>query len=559
MAFADGVDTQPAMGDPLPGLSPEQLDDFFIGKTAYNTELLQEEGLGPIFNKEFCGNCHSSPANSLGGPGSQTVTRFGLNEKGGFNPMDDWGGSLLQVGFIVIDGEDKDHCQEEIPELSNVQDNRVTNGMMGYGLVEAILDDHLLNVMDEQPANMRGTPHMVVPLETPGGDERVGRFGWKAQVATILTFSGDAALNEMGLTNDLVGDENDPNGIFDPPLEDCDFVDDPEDNVNMGNGVDKKFIEVVTDFQRFLAPPPQTPKSGMSGEDVFISVGCAVCHHPEFTTPDDPGLEDAIRNKTVRMYSDFLLHDAGIEGDFIQQGPGTSTMMKTPPLSGLRHRDPIWHNGEIGGGTFETRINMAIDRHFVIGADANRIAEDYAMLPEEDKDALIAFLRSLGKREFDVEEVGSEQIDNAITEFDFGGFGQDDAFAPCYLAGGNYDPDHPCAVHDIDQDGDVDDDDFKSFLTVYSGALEDCNANGEDDLIDILSGTSVDANGDAIPDECTCPDTDGDGLVTVTDMVNVILNWGPCEGVPCTGDVNFDGMVDVEDLVEVILAWGSCF
>ena len=72
---------QPRMGEPLPGLSPSELNQFVVGLSEFNKPLSQADGLGPVFNKESCGNCHNNP---LGGPGSQTVTRFGRDDKGVF-------------------------------------------------------------------------------------------------------------------------------------------------------------------------------------------------------------------------------------------------------------------------------------------------------------------------------------------------------------------------------------------------------------------------------------------------------------------------------------------
>jgi CxxC motif-containing protein (DUF1111 family) len=544
--------TQPAMGDPLHGLSAAELERFLLGRQAFSTPLLEAEGLGPVFNKESCGNCHSGP---VGGPGSQTVTRFGAAGKKGFDPLAEWGGSLLQVASI------DEACREVVPAGANVVAQRVTNGMMGYGLVEAVPDKSILDVMKRQPKAMRGVAHMVVPLETPGGALRVGRFGWKAQVATVLSFSGDASLNEMGLTNRLVSRENDPNGVHPPALSECDSVpENPyEDGVHLGDGASREFIDVVTDFQRFLAPPPQTPRSGMRGEKIFGAIGCAVCHHPGFATPDDPALEDALRRKPVRLYSDFLLHNMGLAADFIHQGgPASETMMKTAPLAGIRFRDPVWHDGAVAAGTFESRMRGAIALHGVPGSSAAPSAASFDRLSGAEQAAVIDFLRSLGRREFDVEEPVSEQLDNQIDLFDFAGFGAPAAFAPCF-GPGPYGPDDPCAIHDVDQDGEVDWEDFVAFLSVYQGPRADCNGNGVMDLVEILDGTQVDDDGDGVLDACQgCPaDLDGDGVVGIADLIQVIVGWGPCSE-ECPADVNQSGVVDVADLLAVINAWGRC-
>ena len=306
-----GTPVQPRPGKPISNISDALIERFELGKLAFNQELSVEGGLGPIFNKSSCGNCHNNP---VGGPGSQTVTRFGhLGKKGGFDPLAELGGSLLQAEAI------SDECAEVIPAGVNVTSLRVTNGALAYGLVEAISDEDLLANRDAQPEAQRGEAHMVSNFEDPTDELHVGRFGWKAQVASVLTFSSDAAQNEMGLSNRFLPFDNAPNGDEDV-LADCDTVADPEDGPD-ADGYD--FIDRVTDFQRLLAPPPQTPQFGMQGEILFNDIGCAVCHTPTFTTADNPEIESPLRNVVIRPYSDFLLHDMGVAGDGIEQGQGS--------------------------------------------------------------------------------------------------------------------------------------------------------------------------------------------------------------------------------------------
>jgi len=540
--FAGDVELQPAMGDPLAGLTADELARFLIGADAYDHSFSVEEGLGPTFNQSSCGQCHSNP---FGGPGSVTVTRAGMATKGGFDSLEDWGGSLFQQEAI------HDDCREEVPLKANVIAQRVTIGMLGYGLVEAISDADILANADPTDSNgdgITGVAHMVEAVED---DEiHVGRFGWKAQAPTMMTFSADASVQELGITNPFFPEENDPNGIFPPELADCDDVADPEQGMG--------FLMELTDFQRFLAAPPQTPKSGMTGEALFNEIGCNACHVASFTTPDDDGLEDAIRNKTVRPYSDFLLHDMGAGADFIPAGDAGGRELKTPPLQGMRDRDPMWHDGRVAAGTLSSRIKSTnpgtegvIFWHDQPGSEAQPSAQLFFGLSNEDQDKIVAFLGSLGRREFDWDG------DNVVNAEDFHGFGEPDAFFQCY-GGAGYDADSPCAVHDLDQDGDVDDDDYSGYLAAYSGDIDDCNANGVFDLTDILENTSDDVNTNGVPDECEClADTNGSGEVNVEDLVNVILAWGEC-GPPCPEDTNADGQVNVEDLVNVILAWGPC-
>jgi len=530
----DPIPPQPRMGAPLQGLTEEQLDRFFNGRIVYDRQLQVDEGLGPVFNQTSCASCHNSP---IGGPGTQSVTRFGASDKGGFSDLSIFGGSLLQAQTIDLD------CQEVIPPEANVTSLRVTPGMLGFGLVEAIADEDIL-ALESDPPGISGRAHIAPILETPGATG-VGRFGWKAQLATILSFSADAAQNEMGLTNRILMEENDPNGIREPELADCDDVPDPEDNVELGNGVE--FIDAVTDFQRFLAAPPQTPRSGMTGEMIFDSTGCTQCHTPQFTTRDDPALEDAIRNKVIRPYSDFLLHDMGIAADFIAQGEAQPREIRTTPLWNVRTRDPMWHDGRFGGGTFEERIRDSIAEHGAIGSEAQGVVADWNALSAGEQDAVIAFLDSLGRREFDHD--GDDQVV----------FGDFLAFEACFFADGPYDADDPCAISDINQDGDVDEIDFGSFLLVYAGPMDDCNGNGVLDIIDIIEGDSLDADLDGVPDECgAClADVAGDdGEVDVQDLLALLAAWDT-DGAGADIASPFD-VVDVNDLLGLLSAWGPC-
>jgi hypothetical protein len=473
------------------------------------------------------------------------VTRAIREDKGGYDLLEEFGGPLFQQEAIT------EECREFVHKSATTVINRITNGMMGYGLVEAIPDADIQANEDPDDKNkdeISGRAHIVQTFEDPGVD-RVGRFGWKAQVATILTFTADAALNELGLTNPFLEEENDPNGILPPELGDpdfCDMVPDPE--------VDMTFLEQVTDFQRFLTQPPQTPKSGMSGETTFNDLGCADCHIAQFTTADDAGLEDAIRNKVIRPYSDFLLHDMGLNADNIPDGDAGPREIKTPALWGLSERDPIWHDGRFEAGTFETRVNDAIMEHDdgTSFSEGRFAAQAYALLDQSDKDALIAFLQSLGRREFD------QDRDNVIDLTDFHAFGEADSFMACFgsiLA----DADDPCAIHDIDQNLIVDQDDFDAFMTVYTGPTYDCNANSIIDLQDILDGASPDTNTNGIPDECEDRgDFDGDGLVSTSDLLLLLSMWGQCPDPPaeCPADLDGDGFVSTADLLTLLANWG---
>ena len=141
-AFAVGdrggtpMEPQPRSGDPLHELDADSLARFGLGRIQFERNISIEEGLGPTFNQTSCASCHNNP---VGGHGTQTVTRFGrLDKKGGFDPLEDLGGTLLQANA------NSDECLEFIPAEANITSLRVTLGSLGFGLIESIEDADLL-------------------------------------------------------------------------------------------------------------------------------------------------------------------------------------------------------------------------------------------------------------------------------------------------------------------------------------------------------------------------------------------------------------------------------
>jgi CxxC motif-containing protein (DUF1111 family) len=449
-ASAPAQDIQPRMGEPLGTLDSAQLTRFQRGKAVFEHQLTAAEGLGPIFNNTSCKSCHLGP--QTGGSSSVFVTRFGVAASGGnpFDPLTNLGGSLLQANSI-----NSPSCDETVPAQANVVIHRITPPTFGFGLVEAVLDGDILYNEAFPPPGVSGHTHMVQALEDPPGSPlRVGRFGWKSQQATLLSFSSDASLNEMGLTNRYLQVENAPNGDL-ARLAQCDSVADPEDTMDSA-GLFK--IDRMTDFQRYLAPPPQTPRSGMSGETVFSSVGCASCH---LTTPFTSSAlaEAGIANTSFKAYTDFLLHDMGSLGDGIVQGQATETEFRTAPLWGVGFRAPtaLLHDGRATGAGPSANIDAAILAH---DGEALASRNAYNALSAADKTKLQNFLLSLGRLEFDYE--GNNNVDEVDWFFLYPLV---NGPAPTQL----YDADSPGAVADFDQDGDIDLEDFGVLQRAFTG------------------------------------------------------------------------------------------
>lgn len=232
----------------------------------------------------------------------------------------------------------------------------------------------------------------MAPVLESGGFVRLGRFGWKNQHASLESFSADAYLNEMGITSNLLPEENTSSGEYVGYGTEYDLVEDPEDD-----GID---VIAFADFMRSTKAPPRgeiTPDV-LAGEVVFQTVGCAGCHVPTLVTAP-AGTEinggaftvpDALGDKQFHPYSDFLLHDIGT-GDGIPVLPtaefaGTANKMRTAPLWALRTRNRLMHDGL----TFTKE--EAIERH---GGQARAVTRRFGNLSDYEKSALLAFLDSL--------------------------------------------------------------------------------------------------------------------------------------------------------------------
>jgi len=365
------------LGSPLAGLTGDEHARFDAGVAEFTAAEEVDEGLGPVFNEDACSVCHDAP---LGGTTGRLETRFGRWRNGKFDPLANLGGSLIQdhaIGRVPAGRGFFRFVAEVVPRGANVRTSRLTTPLFGLGLVDAVPDQTLLDLARAEARNSpntKGTPHMVTDVGT--GATRVGRFGWKAQQATLHTFAGDAYLNEMGITSPDFPDENCPQG-------NCDLLKfNPVPTLNdEGDGV-----TAFADFMTMLAPPPRgrsTPDVEQ-GARVFMAIGCADCHTPTLTTGDSPIA--ALSHKTFQPFSDFLLHNMGRLGDGIVQGDAGGRDMRTAPLWGLTSRPVYLHDGRAKTPA------AAILFHDGQGAKARR---NFAQLRGSQQQALLAFLRSL--------------------------------------------------------------------------------------------------------------------------------------------------------------------
>lgn len=364
------------LGDPVPGLTPAEFELFRLGLEDFLEVETAEDGLGPAFNGASCATCHHTPA--IGGVGPVAEVRGGIRGPSGEFREAGPDGTLFHLFSIPAHA-----CQPAIPEEVDVIARRIPIPLFGAGLVEAIPDETLLALEDPADRDRDGVSGRAAIVVDPGTRERrVGRFGWKAQQATLLAFGADAYRNEMGITNDLFPEEL-AFGIPPERMRRCDPIPDPEDVRDPRTG--RRGIDNFEAFMKLLAPPPRGPidDEARAGEGVFQAIGCATCHVPVLQT--GPSANPLFHRRPVPLYSDLLLHDVGT-GDGIAQAAAGPDEIRTPALWGLRFRRPLLHDGSA------PTIEAAVGRH---AGEAALAARGFRALGDADRAALLAFLRSL--------------------------------------------------------------------------------------------------------------------------------------------------------------------
>lgn len=376
--LTNGFDVQ---GPPFETINEENvvpLRSFNDNRFIFEEVETVGDGIGPTYNAQSCRECHQNVA--TGGASQVAEHRTGRLDNGMF--FEAPGGSLVQSRAIHPD------IVERVAFEDDVRTFRISTNTLGGGFIEAIANNTLLEIRDAQPAHMRGTALMVPVLEA-NNSARLGRFGWKNQHASLQSFSADAYLNEMGITSPLFPEENTSGGRDIKPF---DTVPDPEDD-----GVD---VVAFANFMRATKAPSRgaiTPDV-RSGENLFRQIGCAICHTESITTAR-PGtringgaltIPEALGNKIIHPFSDFLLHDIGT-GDGIPFLPTpdfayTSKLIRTAPLWALRTRNRLMHDG------LSFTKQEAIQRH---AGQAEKVTIRYNALTVEQKKQLLAFLDSL--------------------------------------------------------------------------------------------------------------------------------------------------------------------
>ncbi|HKU88927.1 MAG TPA: di-heme oxidoredictase family protein, partial [Steroidobacteraceae bacterium] len=359
-------------GAPVPGLTANERIFFDAGLEDFEEAEGVGDGLGPRFNLDGCGGCHSQPA--IGGtspavnPQFAIATAFGArNTVPSFITLN---GPIREARFKRLPNGQPDggvHALYVISQRSDgtgnaggcniAQENftsavatnnvifRIPTPTFGMGLMESITEGELTRNLSEG-AGPRQAIGITGRLNHNGNDGRVTRFGWKAQNVSGLVFSGEAYNVEMGITNEAFQVERDETSS-------CQFATLPNDvtATDGATGIDTvSAIEKFAFFMRFLAAPTQNPNapggnaSISEGFNSFVNIGCAQCHTQQLRTGNSTVA--ALRNQSVRMFSDLAIHNMGPGlADDVSQGEARGDEFRTAPLWGLGQRVFFLHDG----------------------------------------------------------------------------------------------------------------------------------------------------------------------------------------------------------------------
>ena len=375
------------------GIAEPTGDSFARDQQVYETTHDVNSGLGPVFNARACSDCHQNPVS--GGPSQFTELRVGHKDANGnfvnpTIPIDD-GASSISGRSLVNDRAVVPEAQEHVPATENIRALRAALNTLGDGFVEAIDDNMLLAIADQQARTTHGKIHgeaIEVPVLEAPGKNRIGRFGWKDQHSSLLSFIGDAYLNEMGITNRLKPADETTIGKVTADPEDV------PDNLGLAD------IDHFAQFVRGTNAPPRDAELAASadaqaGQALFQRIGCDVCHVQNITTAP-PGtlinggtfaIPVALGNKIIHPFSDFLLHDIKTGDGIVQAGPqDTANKLRTAPLWGLRMRPRLMHDHQ------SLTLENAIERH---KGEAEDVADRFFDLTETQQQQLITFSNSL--------------------------------------------------------------------------------------------------------------------------------------------------------------------
>ncbi len=399
-AGCGGSDPSPAMAPPdtsgslnisdvpIAGIGPDWRGRFNDGDALFEVALRLADGLGPLYTRQACGDCHNGEDGLRGPAGAQKMS---VVEADGLTPSPDqsalpWGPTIHP---FVTAGATTPIVPP--PDNPNVRvTTRVGPSVLGRGYLEAVADSEIQRVAAAQAARgdaIHGIVNTYVFASQPNpdptfdphqpGDVVIGRFGLKARIATLDEFVADALQNDMGITSPMRPTEfPNPDGLT--------------DDAKMGVDATADDVNLRADYVRAIAIPARAA-ADPAARGLFDQVLCSVCHVPALHTRADYPIA-ALADVDAPIYTDLLLHDMG-DGlsDSLNDGEGAATARtwRTTPLIGLRFARALMHDGRA------TTVADAILAHDGNGSEAHQSVQMFTALTADQQTALLAFVESL--------------------------------------------------------------------------------------------------------------------------------------------------------------------
>jgi len=372
---------------PIEGISANELGTFDKGDALFDLPLREADGLGPLYTRTSCGDCHDGGAR---GPG--LVQKMSVVNADGHTAAEDQ--SRLAFGHTVhplVAGGGKTPIIAPLDDPAIKVSIRVGPPVLGRGFLEAILDSEILRVEAEQSSRTDGIKGRVNKIThrsefnpaskvhaTKKGDQVIGRFGLKARIGFLDDFVADAMQGDMGITSPLRPNEiPNPDGLL--------------DDSKLGVDVTLESVELRADYIRMLAIPPRRRLTAR-GAELFASTKCAVCHTPALATRADYPIRP-LAGTQAPVFTDLLLHDMGdalADGLPVgEDGDATSREWRTAPLIGLRFMNNYLHDSRAHS------VLEAILMHAGSGSQANGSIDSFNLLSTDDRATLLAYVEAL--------------------------------------------------------------------------------------------------------------------------------------------------------------------
>jgi CxxC motif-containing protein (DUF1111 family) len=279
---------------------------------------------------------------------------------------------------------------------------RAAQPMMGTGLLEAIPETEILSRARSSPDvdGVRGVANFVFDPES--GAVRLGRFGWKASKASLRHQTASALLADMAVTSPVyrsLACHTDPAGCTGKASQ---------------PGITESDLQLITQYLALVAVPAQRSiASGFpqgvapldehkvnapqvaAGKRLFDGMRCVACHTAQMTTGGGHLLAE-LRNQTIAPYSDLLLHDMG-DGlaDNLVEGQAKGNMWRTAPLWGIGYTDKVLGGAGKVGYLHDGRARSLTEAILWHDGEAAKARQRFAQLSKTDRDAVLAFLKSL--------------------------------------------------------------------------------------------------------------------------------------------------------------------